>query len=70
MTLTLADANRVIAGAIEKANQISAKMNIAVCDAADGFLPFSEWMAPCGQAPLAVKERPWPRPPSDARVAI
>ena len=33
MTLTLADANRVIAGAIEKANQIGAKMNIAVCDA-------------------------------------
>ena len=33
MTLSLADANRVIAGAIEKANQIGAKMNIAVCDA-------------------------------------
>ena len=34
MILTLADANRVIAGAIEKANQIGAKINIAVCDAA------------------------------------
>ena len=30
MTLTLADANRVIAGAIDKANQLGAKMNIAV----------------------------------------
>ena len=33
MTLTLADANRVIAGAIAKAAEIGAKMNIAVCDA-------------------------------------
>src|SRR5215831_17617441 len=40
MTLTLADANRVIAGAIEKANQIGAKMNIAVCDAGGRLLAF------------------------------
>ena len=40
MTLTLAEANRVIAGAIEKANQIGAKMNIAVCDAGGRLLAF------------------------------
>ena len=40
MTLSLADANRVIAGAIEKANQLGAKMNIAVCDAGGRLLAF------------------------------
>jgi len=40
MTLALADANRVIAGAIDKANQIGAKMNIAVCDAGGRLLAF------------------------------
>ena len=33
MTLTLADASRVISGAIAKATEIGAKMNFAVCDA-------------------------------------
>jgi uncharacterized protein GlcG (DUF336 family) len=36
--LTLAEANRVIAGAIEKANQIGATMNIAACDAGGRLL--------------------------------
>ena len=40
MTLTLADANRVIAGAIEKANQQGTRMNIAVCDAGGRLLAF------------------------------
>jgi len=42
MTLTLAEANRVIAGAIEKANQQGTKMNIAVCDAGDHAICFRE----------------------------
>ena len=40
MTLTLADANRVIAGAIAKAAEIGAKMNIAVCDAGGRLVAF------------------------------
>jgi glc operon protein GlcG len=38
MTLTLADANRVIAGAIDKANQIGARMNIAAFGRPSGDL--------------------------------
>ena len=40
MKLTLADANRVIAGAIAKATEIGAKMNIAVCDAGGRLVAF------------------------------
>ena len=41
MTLTLADANRVIAGAIAKATDMGAKMNVAVCDAGGNLLAFN-----------------------------
>ena len=40
MTLTLADANRVMAGAIAKAEAIGAKLNIAVCDAGGRLVAF------------------------------
>jgi glc operon protein GlcG len=40
MTLTLAYANCVIAGAIAKAVEIGAKMNIAVCDTGGRLVAF------------------------------
>src|SRR6476469_9179131 len=67
MTLTLADANRVIAGAIEKANQIGAKMNIAVCDAGGRLLAFQRmdgamWAGSYGSQGKAVASTAFGRP--------
>jgi len=56
MTFTLADANRVIAGAIEKANQIGAKMNIAVCDAGGRLLAFQRMDGAMWAGSFAAKE--------------
>ena len=70
MTLTLADANRVIAGAIEKANQIGAKMNIAVCDAGGRLLAFQRmdgamWAGSFGSQGKAVASAAFGRPSGD-----
>ena len=40
MTLTLDEANRVIAGAIGKETEIGVAMNIAVCDAGGRLVAF------------------------------
>ena len=70
MTLTLADANRVIAGAIEKANQIGAKMNIAVCDAGGRLLAFQRmdgamWAGSFGSQGKAIASAAFGRPSGD-----
>src|SRR5262249_32719232 len=70
MTLTLADANRVIAGAIEKANQIGVKMNIAVCDAGGRLLAFQRmdgamWAGAYGSQGKAVASAAFGRPSGD-----
>ena len=70
MTLTLADADRVIAGAIEKPDHIGAKMNIAVCNAGGRLLALQRMNGAVWRAPSAARARPWPRPRSEARVAI
>ena len=67
MTLTLADANRVIDGAIEKANQIGAKMNIAVCDAGGRLLAFQRmdgamWAGSFGSQGKAMASAAFGRP--------
>ena len=41
MTLTLEEANRVIQGAMAKADEMNAKMNIAVCDAGGRLIAFA-----------------------------
>jgi glc operon protein GlcG len=70
MTLTLADANRVIAGAIEKANQINVKMNIAVCDAGGRLLAFQRmdgamWAGSFGSQGKAMASAAFGRPSGD-----
>src|SRR5260370_32322577 len=70
MTLTLADANRVIAGAIEKADQIGAKMNIAVCDAGGRLLAFQRvdgamWAGSFGSQGKAMVSAAFGRPRGD-----
>ena len=70
MTLTLGEANRVIAGAIEKANEIGAKMNIAVCDAGGRLLAFQRmdgamWAGSYGSQGKAVASAAFGRPSGD-----
>ncbi len=70
VTLTLADANRVIAGAIEKANQIGAKMNIAVCDAGGRLVAFQRmdgavWAGSFGSQGKAMASAAFGRPSGD-----
>ena len=67
MTLTLADANRVIAGAIAKAAEIGAKMNIAVCDAGGRLVAFQRmdgatWAGAYGSQGKAVASAAFGRP--------
>ena len=70
MTLTLADANRVIAGTIAKAAAIGAKMNIAVCDAGGRLVAFQRmdgamWAGSYGSQGKAVASAAFGRPSGD-----
>lgn len=70
MTLTLAEANRVIAGAIAKADAIGAKMNIAVCDAGGRLLAFQRmdgamWAGSFGSQGKAIASAAFGRPSGD-----
>ena len=70
MTITLADANRVLAGAIAKADQIGAKMNIAVCDAGGRLVAFQRmdgamWAGSFGSQGKAVASAAFGRPSGD-----
>ncbi len=70
MTLTLDEANRVIAGAIDKAHQIGAKMNIAVCDAGGRLLAFQRmdsamWAGAFGSQGKAMASAAFGRPSGD-----
>jgi uncharacterized protein GlcG (DUF336 family) len=67
MTLTLEDANRVIQGAIDKANAIGARMNIAVCDAGGRLVAFQRmdgamWAGSYGSQGKAVASAAFGRP--------
>ena len=39
MAITLAEANRIIEGAIAHAQELNIKINVAVCDAGDSTVP-------------------------------
>lgn len=67
MALTLAEANKVIAGAIAKAEEIGAKMNIAVCDGGGRLLAFqrmdgARWAGSYGSQGKAVASAAFGRP--------
>ena len=70
MTLTLAEANRVIAGAIDKAHEIGARMNIAVCDAGGRLIAFQRmdgamWAGSFGSQGKAIASAAFGRPSGD-----
>src|SRR5262245_4567746 len=41
MSLTLADANRIIAGAVDKAREMNIRISVAVCDASGRLVAFN-----------------------------
>ena len=70
MSLTLAEANRVIAGAIAKAVEMGAKMNIAVCDAGGRLVAFQRmdgamWAGSFGSQGKAIASAAFGRPSGD-----
>lgn len=70
MTITLAEANKVIAGAVTKAEAIGAKMNIAVCDAGGRLVAFQRmdgamWAGSFGSQGKAIASAAFGRPSGD-----
>ena len=70
MKLSLDEANKIIAGAITKAEQIGAKMNIAVCDAGGRLIAFQRmdgamWAGSYGSQGKAVASAAFGRPSGD-----
>src|SRR3990170_333396 len=70
MTILLADANRVIAGAVAKATEIGAKMNISVCDAGGRLVAFQRmdgamWAGSFGSQGKAIASAAFGRPSGD-----
>ena len=70
MGINLADANKVIAGAIAKAEEIGAKMNIAVCDNGGRLVAFQRmdgamWAGSFGSQGKAMASAAFGRPSGD-----
>ena len=67
MALTLAEANRIIEGAIAKAQELNIKINVAVCDAGGRLVAFSRmdgaiWAGAYGSQGKAVASVAFARP--------
>lgn len=67
MSLTLDEANRVIAGALEKARALDIKINVAVCDAGGRLLAFqrmdgARWAGAYGSQGKAIAAAAFGRP--------
>ena len=67
MSLTLDEANRVIAGTLEKARALNIKINVAVCDAGGRLLAFqrmdgARWAGAYGSQGKAIASAAFGRP--------
>ena len=67
MTLTLAEANRVVQGAIAKAEELNIKINVAVCDSGGRLVAFNRmdgaiWGGAYGSQGKAVVSAAFGRP--------
>ena len=66
MALTLAEANRIVAGTIAQAEELNIKVNVAVCDAGGRLVAFNRmdgaiWAGVYGSQGKAVgRGRVWP----------
>jgi len=70
MALTLEEANRIIAGAIDKAREIGVGMNVAVCDAGGRLVAFQRmdnatWAGAYGSQGKAIASAAFGRPSGD-----
>ena len=67
MALTLADANRVVEGAVAKAKELNIKISVAVCDAGGRLIAFNRmdgaiWGSAYGSQGKAVASAAFARP--------
>lgn len=70
MTITLDDANRVIAGAIAKAREINIRISVAVCDTGGRLVAFQRmdnaiWASAYGSQGKAIASAAFGRPSGD-----
>ena len=60
MALTLAEANRIIAGTIAKAEELNIKVNVAVCDAGGRLVAFNRMDGAIWAGVYGSQGKPWP----------
>jgi uncharacterized protein GlcG (DUF336 family) len=70
MAITLAEANRIVAGTIAQAEEFSIKINVAVCDAGGRLIAFGRmdgaiWAGVYGSQGKAVASAAFGRPSGD-----
>jgi len=70
MAITLAEANRIVAGTIAQAEEFSIKVNVAVCDAGGRLIAFGRmdgaiWAGVYGSQGKAVASAAFGRPSGD-----
>ena len=63
MTLTLAEANRILEGAVAKAEELGIKVNVAVCDDGGRLKAFARMDGAGWPACTAPRAKPWRPPP-------
>src|SRR5919109_3950423 len=67
MALTLAEANRIVQGAVDKAREMNIRVNVAVCDAGGRLIAFNRmdgaiWAGAYGSQGKAVASAAFARP--------
>ena len=73
MAITLAEANRIVAGAIAQAEELNIKVNVAVCDAGGRLIAFGRmdgaiWAGVYGSQGKAVASAAFGRPSGDMQA--
>ena len=69
MVVSLAEANKIVAGAIAKAEELNIKINVAVCDAGGRLIAFNRMDGPSGPGFTVLRARRWLRRPSGGPAA-
>ena len=73
MAITLAEANRIVAGTIAQAEELNIKVNVAVCDAGGRLIAFGRmdgaiWAGVYGSQGKAVASAAFGRPSGDMQA--
>jgi uncharacterized protein GlcG (DUF336 family) len=59
MALTLDEANRIVAGAVAKAQEMNIKISVAVCDAGGRLVAFNRMDGAIWGGVYGSRARPW-----------